>query len=380
MALSTPIEIWPAEVVEVIYSDSDPTVIYGCKVVRLSGPSAKDSSDISVQTAIPLNQNILRIPIVGEVVLTMHAPSSYVTGTRGSFTLYYLDIVSLQNSIHNNALPTASSKETEATSNSATAASYNEVSAGNLNTNKTPEVDENFSENENLKPLQHYIGDVIVSGRYGHSLRFTTTPKSGKFAIDPKFSKSEGSPITILSNTRHTTDTRKVNDFKTETFTDEDNVFVMASGQSLEFEQSSKTLKSADSKKINSWKTEQWGKTPQVLLSSGRIVFNSTQKEIIAFAKNGIALSSESSLTLDAKQDVSINGKKIELGTDADQPVILGNEFKNWMNQLIDAIGLITAITPVGPASPLTATPQWAQIITLKSRISTLLSKKTFTK
>ena len=380
MATQLPIEIWSAEVKEVIYLDDNPKLIYGIKVAKLDGPGAEDDTSGILQTAVPLNYNILRIPIVGEVVLILRAPSSYTTGIRNTEALYYLDIVSLQRSEHHNALPTISTKSIISISDSSKSNDYENSSTGNTKQTNTPKIDRNFLENSTAKPLQHYVGDVIIKGRYGHSLRFTSTPKSGKFAVAPKFSEAAGNPITILRSSKQGKDTGRINDFQTEMFTEEDNVLVMASGQKLEFEQSSNVLSSIKSKKITSWKDEKWGTTPQTLISSGRIVFNSTQKEIIAFAKNGIGFSSGTSIGIDAKEDISLNASKIELGTDANEPLILGNKFKTWVENLIDTIGTITVTTPAGPASPLTASPQWAAISSIKARIPTILSDLSFTK
>ncbi len=219
-----PIEIWSAEVKEVIYLDDNPNLIYGIKVARLDGPGASDNTSSILQTAVPLNYNILRIPIVGEVVLILRAPSSYATGIRNTEALYYFDIVSLQRSGHHNALPTISTKTVVSLSDPNKTDNYEETSTGNTTQTSTPKIDSNFIENPTAKPLQHYIGDVIIKGRYGHSLRFSTTPSSGNFAVPPKFSASEGNPITILRNSKQSKNTRKINDFQIETFTEEDNI------------------------------------------------------------------------------------------------------------------------------------------------------------
>ena len=370
-----------AEVKEVIYTDLNPSLVYGIKVKILDNTISNDDESVTLITATPLNYNILRIPIVGEVVLIVQAPSSYASGTRKTTAYYYTDIVSLQASTHHNAIPTVSKIVTTLGSTSGDSEEYNETSTGNSKKEKDPVPDVNFQENEASKPLQHYIGDVILSGRYGNSIRFSTTPKSGDFKVPAKFSGAPGSPITIFKTTKQSKDTKKINDFITEDFTNEENIIVQASGQNLEFEQASGLLTAIKKHKITSWKDENWGTTPQTLISSGRIVFNSTQKEIIAFAKNGIGLSSETTIALDAKDAISLNADKIELGTDAKEALILGNAFKTWMENLIQAISTLTPISPVGPCSPLTAAPQWALIESLKAQIEpTLLSQVAFTK
>ena len=106
-------QITPAEVLEVLYGDSNPNLIYGIKVKPLDGTPSDDETTLSVMTAKPLNTSILRIPIKGEVVLILKAPSSYASGTKSTSDNYYFDIVSLQSSIHHNALPTISAKQVQ---------------------------------------------------------------------------------------------------------------------------------------------------------------------------------------------------------------------------------------------------------------------------
>ena len=105
------------------------------------------------------------------------------------------------------------------------------------------------------------------------------------------------------------------------------------------------------------------------------------KKEIIAFAKNGIGLSSETTIAIDAKESISLNATKIELGADSKEAILLGNAFKTWMENLILTLSTITPISPVGPCVPLAATPQWAGIESLKAQIEPLLlSEVAFTK
>jgi len=374
-------QITSGEVLEVLYSDSNPNLIYGIKVKPLDETPSDDETTLSVITAKPLNTSILRIPIKGEVVLLLKAPSSYASGTKITADTYYFDIVSLQSSIHHNALPTVSSRKVQTGPTSGDSDKYNETNSGNNSKQTDPKIDENFSENPTVKPLQPYIGDVIIEGRYGNSIRFATTPKSGKFTVAPKWSGgSESAPITIFRNSKQGIDTQKINDYITEDFTNNENIMVMASGQTIEFEQGSGVTTSINSKSITSWKDENWGTTPQTMISSGRLVFNSSQREIIAFAKNGIGLSTETSIAMDTKDIAVINATKIELGDDANEPLILGNKCKAWIESLIDKLSTLTVITPAGPSSPLTASPQWPVITSLKSEITNLLSDLSFTK
>lgn len=373
-------DLMPAEVLEVIYDDSNPNLLYGVKVKMVDDTPSTNPNGTGSITAVPLNMNMLRIPLVGEVVLLIKSVNSYTTFNRGTTSVYYLDIVGLQTSINHNSLPKITQAAVQKPVANGDSDQYQQSESGNEKITVTVETDKNFTENRFIKPLQHYAGDVIFNGRFGQSIRFSATQKSNPYKIAPNWSGAgNGAPITVIKNSVQGTDTKKINDFEQENFTNTDNLIVLASGQSLQFEQSSNAVTAANQNKIDSWKSEKWGTTPQTLISSGRLVFNSSQKEIIAFAKNGIGLSSATSIAIDAVDNVTINSNKIELGSNANEPLILGNLWKAWMNNLINALGTVTVVTPIGPSSPLTASPQWAAIATLASQISTLLSELSYT-
>lgn len=375
-------ETLSAEVTEVIYVSNRRDQLYGVKYRALSssgGFAPADDTPANDNIAIPLNFNNVRIPIVGEVVLIVKAANALSSALRTNMQAYYIDIITLQHSLNHNALPTTT-KGSLATNAQSAPGPYEESSTGNTaSSQNNPELDENFTEKVNIAPLQPYVGDTIITGRYGNSFRFSTNPKGGKFTIQaPKFKGDPGLPITILRNTApKDSDDKK---FIVEDFNKEDNVFVLASGQELEFKQSSTALKASKSNQINTWQTEKFGKTPQAFLSSGRIVFNSTQKEIIAFAKSGIALSSETSVTIDAKQSVVLNATKIELGDTATEPLILGTQFQTWFSNFMTALGNVIIIHPVvGPNPPLLLSPSWPAVQAIAAQIPTILSTSVFT-
>ena len=153
-------EITAGEVLEVIYSDENPNLVYGLKVKELGSTPASDVAEITTITAKPLNTGFLRFPVVGEVVLLVKAPSSYGTAVRSTSDVYYLDVVSMQSSIHHNSLPTLTAKSVQVNATSGNADKYNSAAAGNTNKPQDPKVDDNFSENDKVRPLQHYIGDI----------------------------------------------------------------------------------------------------------------------------------------------------------------------------------------------------------------------------
>lgn len=380
--LNSDYELAYGSVLNVLYTDENSAVPYGIQVMLLGDFTKKafqDETDPEIVTAIPLSLFATRIPIKNEVVLLIKSVAKSSTGLNVLYQTYYIDIVSLQSNVHHNTLPLTGVNENSDSETDGNSEDYEAAENGQTTqeteTNDENTVDEDFQLTENVKLLQPYVGDTIYQGRFGQSIRFSSTQKNNDlFTKAPNWSEGTG-PITIIRNSKQVTDTGKVNDFVTEDLINDDSVIVLSSDQKLAFEEASKVSTSLDSKGITGWRDSAFGESSQILLSSRRLIFNSSQNEIIAFAKSGIALSTETSITIDAQDDISLNANRVEIGTDADEQMLLGNAFQSWMEQFIDALSLLTVITPTGPASPLTSTPQWTQIETLKSQLPDLLSE-----
>lgn len=380
--LNSDYELAYGSVLNVLYTDENPNTPYAVQVIILGDfvkKAFQDETDPETVTAIPLNTYSTRIPLKNEVVLLINALSKNSTGFISRYRTYYIDVVGLQANVHHNTLPLTGVNENSESQTSGNASEYESAENGQTTTpTETSDenvIDENFQLTENVKLIQHYVGDTIFQGRFGQSIRFSSTQKNTNlFTKAPNWSEGTG-PITIIRNTKQTTDTGKVNDFVTEDFTNDDSVIVLSSDQKLNFEEGSKVSTSLNSKGITSWRDSAFGESSQILLSSRRLIFNSSQNEIVAFAKTGIALSTETSVTIDAQDDISLNANRVEIGTDASEQMLLGNAFQSWMEKFIDTLSLLTVITPTGPASPLTSTPQWTQIETLKAQLPDLLSE-----
>jgi hypothetical protein len=127
--------------------------------------------------AKPLFNNISKYPILEEIVLILNAPSYDLNEQPKAKIFYYLTTVGLWNSIHHNAFPDIQT--------------YN---GGNLNFGNT------FTEKENIRSLLPEEGDVIFEGRWGNSIRFSSTTKQ-KAINNPWSSQGDvGMPITIIRN------------------------------------------------------------------------------------------------------------------------------------------------------------------------------------
>lgn len=73
----------------------------------------------------------------------------------------------------------------------------------------------------------------------------------------------------------------------------------------------------------------------QIILSSDRVTIHSKSDGIFLFGKSTVGLSSVGTINLDCNEKVVINSPKIQLGNNATQAVVLGNELVFLLNSLL---------------------------------------------
>ncbi len=367
--------IQPAEVVFVNLKDSNPRNLYSIRAKPIH--SGKGSTNTTAVNARPLDQNLIKIPTQGEIVLLVKGPTSNSDNNIDSFEYYYCFSFNIQSSVHHNALPNLGkiNIQTDESNN------YNDVTAGNTKSNQTDDfkLGESFKELTSVKPLQPFEGDVIYQGRWGQSIRFGSTINSGfeKYTLAPTWkigNSEEGSPITIIRNSKDANSNSR-NKFIVEDINDDASSIYLTDGQSIPLNLPSSIFNSIINQKINSFANNPPFSGKQIILSSGRIILCSKVSEILLSAKAGIGFSTDESISFDAKKEVELNAQKIKLGVNANQPIILGNDFKEWAESLIDAISSITVPTSSGPSGTPINIPQFTII---KNRLQTILSNIAF--
>jgi hypothetical protein len=367
------------EVVNVYYKDDAPENTFYIECKLLTGETTE-----KLVTARPIQSNIKHIPIIGEMVLLLSAVSGYGSAQGMQPELYYLCTINIQGNIHHNALVGATEYNIERTAGG-DSKGYQQSSAGGgqSNTTQKAKLDENFPENTTAKSLQPYVGDVLIEGRFGSTIRLSSTVKQNNlYSKSPNWVKgsgAEGDPILIIRASKPIGGSGN-NTFVTEDFKKDDSTIALTTTQGLNFEPASNILDSINNQSLNSWNSGTKFSGKQVLINSGRIIFNSTQHEIICFAKKGVAISSDTDISIDTKNNLEVSGQKILLGVNADEPIPMGNKLKDWTEKLIDAIGKLTAITNVGPSAPFSQSPNWVQVEVLKKQFDNNLSKQSFVK
>lgn len=93
-------------------------------------------------------------------------------------------------------------------------------------------------------------------------------------------------------------------------------------------------------------------KSDQIILNSGRLLFNAKSDAVLLFASKAIGLSSAGTINLDSDNDIILNSEKqIQLGLNAStygQPLLLGETTSTKLSELITH--LIELCNTLGPA------------------------------
>tara|TARA_R110002096_G_scaffold415919_2_gene618041 strand:- start:169 stop:1308 length:1140 start_codon:yes stop_codon:yes gene_type:complete len=254
----------------IVLKDNDINEVYSITVFLAQ------SSGI-LRTAYPLDTSIKRVPLIGEIVLVFSSiglEASY--GGRGT-RLYYMNPVSLQLNPNNNVLPPTIAPLVSKTKNN----SYNDTATGNANVANKDDSEHNlgdgFVENDKVGSLQPFIGDVLIEGRFGHSLRFGYTPQEPDTTIKPNWpSSTPRDPITILSNGRK--NDGQFNKFVIEDADDDLSSIWLTTSQKVTVDTSLKLASGVDPQ--NSFES------PSVIIASDRILLNSKSDYIILSGGN----------------------------------------------------------------------------------------------
>ena len=153
--------------------------------------------------AIPLDNNIKKIPALNEIVLIYPGPSPKELQAGDNDTVqYFYSTTTVWNRSHINMLPSPNSSATQ-TKNTV---NVEAVLDGIENTEEEiivePSPGKTLVEQSTIRNLYPVEGDVLIEGRFGNSLRFSSTAKiSGSQTESPWSTEgSDGKPITILRN------------------------------------------------------------------------------------------------------------------------------------------------------------------------------------
>lgn len=374
-------EIISAEVVDVDFSGKDKEKLYSIRCKILGDLGSQGGTNIIQARA--LDANIKNIPIVGEVVMLLKGPTAYNSYFANGQEYYYTNPVSIQSSVHHNGIPGVTQVIPKQNPNNQERRQNSQdgiPKKSSLN-QSTKTIDPAFAERLDVFPLQPYSGDIILEGRWGQSIRFgSTIDERRDYPVKPYWKKGQtetGNPIIVISNGTNPKE-KNYNEFIQENPDEDDSSIWMTSGQEVRFTPASNYTPSITDKSVDLYVKNKFAGN-QVIIASDRLIFNSKKQEFIVFSKEGIGLSAEKAISIDGKQVVEMESKRINLGLNAKSPVLLGDRSMDWLNELCNILSsFLTSVTQItvpttwGPSGPPINNPSF---IDLKMKTKQLQQK-----
>jgi len=298
-----------------------------------SGSKEEDQFE-GLPFALPLFPNFKQIPLVNEIAYVISFPSPNLQNPNfidtNDTTFYYFLPINIWNNAHHNALPDPFSTSTKTPSEQKT---NQQVEAGSRvkTTDGVDDIDlgETFDEQPNIRNLQPYEGDIIFEGRWGQSLRFSSTVTGSDNTWSSVGPNSK--PITILRNGQY-------NDKKAswipivEDINQDSGSIYLTSNQKIPLKSASSTY---NSYKSDAPTSPNEYNSNQIILSSGRLVLNSSKDHILLSSAKSINFNSISSVNVDSPIFVT-QTKNVYLGSkDANEPLLLGDKTVSLLNDLL---------------------------------------------
>ena len=285
--------------------------IYGEESVQGKISFTKIGNDTQL-SARPLNPDLKSFPISGEMVLIFNVPKqpTKMEGTLGPFDgengfYFYISGINIWNN-----------------------PSFNAVANSNQFQNPNSIFNFPLSSINNIFPLISCVGDVILEGRYGNSIRLGNTDTG----IPNTWSSngSNGNPITIIRNGQSPKGlTGGIEDIR-----DDLSSLYLTSYQKL----SQLSLINENFKAYNNPpQTPASYSFPQIVLNSDRIILNAKKDNIFISGEKSIGISSNGTINIESKETI-IHGN-IKLGNkNASEPALLGNKTATMLRQLITEV------------------------------------------
>jgi hypothetical protein len=321
--------------------------------------------------AYPLFPDNKYYPLVNEAVFIFKLASFDLQGNPSLVNNYYITPINIWNNINHNAIPDNIYGE-----QSNQQKSYGETERGNVRKTTPNDIylGETFIERD-IKALLPFEGDKIIEGRWGNSIRLTSTNDK------TPWEGVTGDPLIIIGN--HNEKTLTFDSIVEDINKDVSSVYV-SSTQKLPLNVSSKRYNSYTSPPID---VKQFNKS-QIILNADRLVLNSKTDHILLTSKKTVNLNAIESINLDSKK-IIISGDKVHLGDkNAIEPLMYGNKTVKLLQQIFTALNELALVLPtVGTPSPgvpniavaNSAAKLNATLSQLIPTLPTLTSKQTYT-
>ena len=288
----------------------------------------------SLLFAVPFYPNIKNYPLLNELVYLLQLPSNNISTNITDNNFYYLTPLNVWNSQHHNAIPNNPSNPSQVQD-------YDSAFQGEIRRaeDNSSDVDlgSTFKEKLNINPLLPYEGDIIYEGRWGNSIRFSSTVKNSYTKNDWSNVGENGDPITIIRNgqTDYSSDPWIP---QTEDINRDLSDIWLTSTQKLPITPSSNLTDSYAKSKAPE-DLREYSKN-QIVLNSGRLTFNAKNDAIILGANSTIHLTANESVNIDASKYIALTAPKVYLGSSQGvegtniQSVVLGEDLNSLLGEI----------------------------------------------
>jgi hypothetical protein len=299
-------------------------------------------------TAKPYDPSIRSFPLINEIVLISSFPNTDIGEFSSSKIAYYVSIVGIWNHPHHNAFPQNSnilppSQEKD----------YTQTEVGSVRrvTDQSTEIflGRTFVERGNIHPLLPFEGDRILEGRWGNSIRFGSTVTGSVNTWSS--TGTNGDPITILRNGQGVQSEEgwvpTVEDIN-----NDDTSIYLASTQKIPLEAASTSYSSYSSNPPTT-PNEYAGK--QLILNSGRLVFNTTEDHLLLSSTKTVNINALNGFNIDSPQSVIQSNSVLLGGVNAVQPLLYGDTTITLLTQLVDQLSLLSSTLTAVPVPTVAA-------------------------
>ena len=314
----------------------------------VDSPTSDESiSSSKLNLAKPLFPQIKNYPLVNEIVLLIKLPNkSSIAKISGATTYYYFTPLSIWNHPEQNAYPNPLVDQNSDSQKS----DYQQIEAGNARkvNDESSEIDLNgasggtFMENGNIHPVLPFAGDNILEGRFGNSIRLGNTSKiDGTIQNNWSEEGEDGNPISIIRNGQNPDLEPPGWVPTTEDINKDLSSIYLTSNQKIPLKLAKYTTDSVNQKpeEPNQYTSN------QVILNSGRLVFNTNIDSIILSSEKSMLLTSNEEIGLDATKDITLVSPKINLGsTRAEQSLVLGDDFMTQFDLLLQNVSNLATV------------------------------------
>ena len=311
--------------------------------------------------ALPYDAQLKTYPLINEIVLLISLPNQSMGFVSSNESYFYMSPLGIWNHPHHNAYPNLldglNDEEQTRDYPSSTSGSVRRVtdSGTDIKLNGSNPTSNTFREKINIHPLLPFMGDSLLEGRYGQSLRFGSTARSDFNIFSPSKiqnnwsdSGENGDPITILRNGQPS----KVSDEGwipiTENINDDLSSIYLTSTQKIPF----KLAREEQKKWIKKPTFPGQYTLPQILINSDQISINSKEDSILLGSKKSIGLTCYDEINL-IGNDIVLDATNLYLGSqNASHPVLLGDKTITTLRQITSILKSIAKVLQLDQMYP----------------------------